>query len=114
MKWEKVRLADCCESIADGDHLPPPKAESGIPFVTISNIVNNKFDFTNTMFVPEEYYNNLTVKEKQNKEIFFIRLLAHLVFQYLLMMIFLLYFKGILPYYDQIVRYYLNICTIQC
>lgn len=64
MKWEKVRLADCCESIADGDHLPPPKAESGIPFVTISNIVNNKFDFTNTMFVPEEYYNNLDSKRK--------------------------------------------------
>ena len=64
MKWEKVRLADCCESMADGDHLPPPKAESGIPFVTISNIVNNKFDFTNTMFVPEEYYNNLDSKRK--------------------------------------------------
>ena len=47
MKWEKVRLEDCCYSISDGDHQPPPKAQQGIPFVTISNINSmNQLDFS--------------------------------------------------------------------
>lgn len=65
MKWETVKLADCCASIADGDHQPPPKAEVGVPFVTISNInSSNQFDFSNTMFVPQEYYDGLDFKRK--------------------------------------------------
>ncbi|MBR3561680.1 MAG: restriction endonuclease subunit S [Oscillospiraceae bacterium] len=65
MKWEKVRLADCCKSIADGDHQPPPKAENGVPFVTISNITSfNQFDFSNTMYVSQEYYDALDSKRK--------------------------------------------------
>ena len=65
MSWETMKLSECCFSIADGDHLPPPKSESGIPFVTISNInATNQFDFTNTMFVPQEYYDRLDSKRK--------------------------------------------------
>ena len=59
-EWKKVKLKDCCHSISDGDHLPPPKSESGVPFITIANIdVTNHIDFGNTMFVPFEYYDNL-------------------------------------------------------
>lgn len=65
MSWETFKLSDCCVSITDGDHLPPPKADSGIPFVTISNINTiNQFDFTNTMFVPQDYYDKLDSKRK--------------------------------------------------
>lgn len=65
MSWEKLKLIDCCVSITDGDHLPPPKSDSGIPFVTIANINSiNQFDFSNTMFVPQEYYNKLDSKRK--------------------------------------------------
>ena len=65
MKWETVKLSDCCSSIADGDHQPPPKADSGVPFVTISNInASNQFDFSNTMYVPLEYYEQLDNKRK--------------------------------------------------
>ena len=54
------KLRDCCLSISDGDHLPPPKAESGIPFITISNIdASNHIDFGNTLFVPIDYYDQL-------------------------------------------------------
>ena len=57
----QMRLNDCCISISDGDHLPPPKSESGVPFITISNIdpVNNTIDFTNCMSVPDTYYDSL-------------------------------------------------------
>ena len=68
MSWEIKRLSDCCVSIADGDHQAPPKADSGIPFVTISNInATNQFDFTDTMFVPQEYYDRLDSKRKAQK-----------------------------------------------
>lgn len=65
MSWEKMKLNDVCISISDGDHQPPPKANKGVSFVTISNITNtNQFDFSNTMFVPQEYYDGLDSKRK--------------------------------------------------
>lgn len=67
MKWEKVKLINCCNSLTDGDHQAPPKSSDGVPFVTISNIINNQFDFDNTMFVPYEYYENLDEKRKPRK-----------------------------------------------
>ncbi len=70
--WPIVKLSDVTESISDGDHMPPPKSESGVPFVTITNIdEQNKINFTKTFFVSEEYYSNLRLKENPKKEIFF-------------------------------------------
>ena len=69
MKWETVKLSDCCFSIADGDHQPPPKAETGVPFVTISNInAYHQFDFNDTMFVPQDYYDRLDPKRSTTHE----------------------------------------------
>lgn len=62
---EQKKLIDCCEFISDGDHLSPPKSNSGIPFITISNITEqNKISFKDTMYVPYEYYNNLGQTKK--------------------------------------------------
>lgn len=68
MSWDIRKLNECCISIADGDHLPPPKSETGVPFVTIANVDSyNHFDFTNTMFVPQSYYDKLDKKRKAQK-----------------------------------------------
>ena len=66
-------LKDCCYSISDGDHLPPPKSSCGIPFITISNIDStNHIDFENTLFVPIEYYNNLdSIRKPQVNDIIY-------------------------------------------
>lgn len=65
---ETKKLIDCCEFISDGDHLPPPKSDSGVPFITISNITGqNKLSFEDTMFVPESYYNGLNKNKKAQK-----------------------------------------------
>ncbi|MFR6290481.1 MAG: restriction endonuclease subunit S [Peptococcaceae bacterium] len=65
MKWEKVKLGNVCDSISDGDHQAPPKTVSGIPFVTISNINStHQFDFSDVMYVSEDYYDNLDEKRK--------------------------------------------------
>lgn len=65
----RAKLGDVCASIYDGDHNAPPKSESGIPFITISNIdANDGFiDFSNTSFVPEEYYKFLKGERKPKR-----------------------------------------------
>ena len=65
MEYKKIRLIDCCKSISDGDHLPPPKSQSGVPFITISNIGrDNIINFEDTMFVSEGYYDTLPKEKK--------------------------------------------------
>ena len=57
--WCWSRLSTLCKSISDGDHQPPPKVPSGIPFVVISNVSSGKIDLSNTRFVSHDYYENL-------------------------------------------------------
>ena len=57
--WAWTRLTNICSSIADGDHQPPPQVSHGIPFLVISNVSSGKIDFSNTRFVPVEYYMQL-------------------------------------------------------
>ena len=61
MSWEKVKLNDICSSIYDGDHNAPPKSDTGVPFVTISNIdaADGSIDFSNTAHVPNSYFESL-------------------------------------------------------
>ena len=57
--WAWARLSSASVSIADGDHQPPPQVQSGIPFLVISNVSDGKIDFSNTRYVPKEYFNTL-------------------------------------------------------
>lgn len=67
--WEAKKLGEICTDITDGDHMPPPKSESGIPFITISDIDKDTrcLNFENTFYVPEDYYNNLKENRKPQK-----------------------------------------------
>lgn len=66
--WKWVRLGDLCKSISDGDHQPPPQTTQGIPFLVISNVSSGKIDFSNTRFVSQDYYNELTADRIAEKE----------------------------------------------
>ncbi|TAG10753.1 MAG: restriction endonuclease subunit S [Verrucomicrobia bacterium] len=63
---ELVTLTDLATDITDGDHLPPPKSPTGVPFITIGNIVKEtrKIDFSDTFMVPHAYYNALKPYKK--------------------------------------------------
>ena len=62
--WKKVTLGDVA-FITDGDHLPPPKTDYGIPFIYISNIEGfNEINFTDCSYVPEDYYEKIIDKRK--------------------------------------------------
>ena len=65
--WESKTLDDVCKSIYDGDHMPPPKSDDGIPFLVISNVNTGYISFEDTRFVPEEYYANITETRKPEK-----------------------------------------------
>ena len=62
--WGYKNLEDVCKSIFDGDHMPPPKAEMGVPFLVISNVNTGHLSFNNTRFVPQDYFDNLTNTRK--------------------------------------------------
>ena len=63
---ELVTLAELATDITDGDHMPPPKAPSGVPFITIGNVMKDvrKIDFSNTFMVPKEYFDGLKPNKK--------------------------------------------------
>lgn len=65
--WEEKQLHEVCKSIFDGDHMPPPKSESGIHFLVISNVNTGYLSFENTRYVPKEYYDNISVTRKPEK-----------------------------------------------
>lgn len=61
---EKVVIESVCKYVTDGDHMPPPKEKSGIPFIMISNVEGNIINWKNTAFVGQEYYRNIDIKRK--------------------------------------------------
>jgi len=64
-----VLLSDMTTDITDGDHMPPPKSETGVPFVTIRNInkTTREIDFNDTFMVPREYFESLKVNKRPQK-----------------------------------------------
>lgn len=51
-----TKISDVCQHVTDGDHMPPPKADHGIPFVMISSIKKAQINWENTKHVTENYY----------------------------------------------------------
>lgn len=73
MELQIKKLSECCLSISDGDHQPPPKQATGVPFITISNINQmNEISFDEVMYVSDEYYDGLAdIKRAQEGDILY-------------------------------------------
>ena len=41
--WTKLPLKFACSVIKDGTHLPPPRTESGIPLLSVRNLIDGQF-----------------------------------------------------------------------
>jgi Type I restriction modification DNA specificity domain len=54
--WTWTSLDQLLQNITDGDHLPPPQTDSGIPFLVIGNVRTGKLNFEDTRFVARGYY----------------------------------------------------------
>jgi type I restriction enzyme, S subunit len=57
--WKWCRLSSVFNAVTDGDHLPPPKSDTGIAFLTIGNITTGTLDFEGSRLVPDSYYRGL-------------------------------------------------------
>lgn len=64
-----ISMTDIATDITDGDHMPPPKSQTGVPFITIGNIekTTREIDFSDTFRVPYEYFKNLKTSKKPQK-----------------------------------------------
>jgi len=64
-----VALDNLATDITDGDHMPPPKSASGVPFITIGNIdkITRTIDFEDTFTVPTSYHQNLKSNRRPRK-----------------------------------------------
>jgi len=62
-------LAECSRTISDGDHAPPPKSVTGIPFITISNVdkESRRVDLRDTFMVSREYFDSLKSHRKPRR-----------------------------------------------
>lgn len=59
--WRAMTLNTVCSSLTDGDHLAPPKAEQGVPFITISAMNDGNLNLEKaTRFVHRSYYDSLS------------------------------------------------------
>ena len=69
---EYVARESVTQHVTDGDHMPPPKADNGIPFIMISNIKGNAISWGNTAFVGRDYYDSIEPKRKpQNGDVLY-------------------------------------------
>ncbi len=66
---ELVPLSELATDITDGDHVPPPKSATGVPFITIGNIQKETraVDFTDTFMVPQKYFDELKPNRKPKR-----------------------------------------------
>jgi len=58
-QWKLAPLTALCVSVTDGDHLPPPQSENGVPFLVISNVRWGGINFEGCRHVTEEYFGKL-------------------------------------------------------
>lgn len=59
-KWEIKTLSEVCNKITDGTHQGPKFIDFGIPFLLVSNIVNNEINFNTKKYISEKEYSLLT------------------------------------------------------
>jgi type I restriction enzyme S subunit len=66
-KWPIVPLGELCAKLVDGCHKTPTYVESGVPFITVSNIVSGTLDFKKTKFVSQDDHAVLTKRVKPER-----------------------------------------------
>lgn len=60
MGWARRKISDVCLKVTDGTHQSPRFISEGIPFLLVSNIVNNEINFKTKKFISVVDYDALT------------------------------------------------------
>jgi type I restriction enzyme S subunit len=57
--WVWSHLSGVTAIVTDGDHQPPPRANTGVPFLVIGNLNNGHINFEGCRIVPDSYFESL-------------------------------------------------------
>lgn len=57
MGWEMSTIGDACYFVKDGPHKSLEYVDSGIPFVSVKDIINGYWDFSGVRYISESVYN---------------------------------------------------------
>ena len=57
--WAWVKLGDVCNKITDGTHFTPKYISSGVPFISVKDIYNDKIHFENCKYISKSEHNVL-------------------------------------------------------
>lgn len=59
-KWPIVKLNDVCLKITDGTHQSPKYTNTGVPFLFVSNIINNEISYKTDTYISQDEYEMLS------------------------------------------------------
>ncbi|MEL7597107.1 MAG: restriction endonuclease subunit S [Clostridiaceae bacterium] len=66
-KWNEATLDEVCTFIKDGPHASPKYVEHGVPFVSVNNIINDFWDFSNVKYISRDDYEVFSKRCKPEK-----------------------------------------------
>jgi type I restriction enzyme, S subunit len=59
-----AELGEICPFIKDGPHVSPNYTNEGVPFISVNNIIKDKWDFEDVKFISEEDYEKFAMRCK--------------------------------------------------
>ena len=65
--WEVKTIGDVCYSVKDGPHVSPKYTKTGIPFISVNNIINGVIDISNCKYISQEDFEIYSKKGKPEK-----------------------------------------------
>jgi type I restriction enzyme S subunit len=68
--WEVKKLGEVCHYIKDGLHISPKYTVSGIPFISVNNIIKGQIDLSNCKYISQSDYEMYSKRGNQKKTIF--------------------------------------------
>ena len=57
--WKNINLGTICSKVTDGTHNTPTYTKSGIPFISVKDIYDEKVHFTSCRYVSHETHKEL-------------------------------------------------------
>lgn len=65
--WEVKTIGDVCYSVKDGPHVSPKYTKSGIPFISVNNIIKGVIDISNCKYISQEDFEIYSKNGKPEK-----------------------------------------------
>jgi len=65
--WEMKTIGEVCHYVKDGPHVSPKYTSTGIPFISVNNIIKGKIDLSNSKYISYEDFEIYSKKGKPEK-----------------------------------------------